>query len=278
MDYEDAIVVKNLYFSYNEKLVLKNINLQIKKGEIVTIMGENGAGKTTLIKHFNGLLKPKKGKVIVLGMDTSQTPVSRLARHVGMVFQNPDYQLFAETVEEEIAMALRNFGFPEEKVKARVEWALKVFELDKYRKRSPYLLSIGERKRLSIASVISYDPPIVVLDEPTAGQDFLQKEKIAELLFLLKQMKKTIVMVTHDVEFAIKRSDRIVLMADGEIIAQGPTFEIMSSIELLERARLKPPQIIETAYVLKRKNILPSEISIFTPKDLVEAIAKNVDA
>jgi len=276
MSVDDAIVVEGLYFSYSEKLVLKNINLRIKKGEIVTIMGENGAGKTTLIKHFNGLLKPKKGKVIVLGMDTSQTPVSQLARHVGLVFQNPDYQLFAETVEEEIAMALRNFGFPEERIKARVDWALKVFELDRYRKRSPYSLSIGERKRLSVASVISYDPPIVVLDEPTAGQDFVQKEKIVELLFLLKQLKKTIVMVTHDVEFAIKRSDRIVLMANGEIIAQGTPFQIMSSIELLKKTRLKPPQVVETAYILKNRNVLPAETSIFTPKDLVEAVARYV--
>ncbi|RLE66219.1 MAG: ABC transporter ATP-binding protein [Thermoprotei archaeon] len=233
-------------------MVLSNINLTIKKGEKVAIMGENGAGKTTLIKHFNGLLKPVKGEVRILGYDTRRTPVSTLARHVGIVFQNPDHQLFAESVEDEIAFALRNFGFPEEVVRKRTEWALNVMDLTRYRKTSPFLLSGGERKRVAIASVLSYNPEIIIFDEPTTGQDYFQKQKIAQLLKLLSLQNKTVIVVTHDVEFAVENFEKIIVMARGRIIAEGTPEDIFNDMKVLKTARLLPPQVTECAIKLKR--------------------------
>jgi len=270
---EVVVRIENLHFSYdNEVEVLKGIDLEIRRGEIVSIMGENGAGKTTLIKHLNGLLKPRKGRVEVLGMDTRTTPVAKLARHVGMVFQNPDFQLFAETVENELLLALKNFGFPPDVAKRRAIWAMKIFGLERYKDRSPYTLSIGERKRLCIAAVLCYDPDIIVLDEPTSGQDFLQKEKIMEILYLLKQQGKTVILVTHDVEFVVRRSDRVVIMCDGKILADGSTREVLGNIEILRAARLKPPQIVETAHILYSKGLLDSQHVPLTPYELAREI------
>ena len=265
--------IEDLHFSYdNEVEVLKGIDLEIERGEIVSIMGENGAGKTTLIKHLNGLLKPRKGRVEVLGMDTRTTPVAKLARHVGIVFQNPDFQLFAETVEDELLLALKNFGFPPNVAKRRAMWAMKVFGLEKYKDRSPYTLSVGERKRLCIAAVLCYDPDIIVLDEPTSGQDFLQKEKIMEILYLLKQQNKTVVLVTHDVEFVVRRSDRVVVMRDGRILADGPTREVLGNVEILKAARLKPPQVVETARILQVKGLIDPQCIPITPYELAKEV------
>ena len=253
----EAIEVKDLYFSYNgEKFVLRGVNMSVRKGEVVAIMGENGAGKTTLIKHFNGLLKPLKGYVRVLGKDTKEESVATLSRYVGMVFQNPDHQLFGETVEKEVEFALRNLGFEDDVVKRRVKWALKLMELDEYRDRSPYTLSVGEKKRLTIASVLAYDPEIIVMDEPTAGQDALQKEKIAEIVKLLKHRKKTVIIVTHDVEFVARRVDRVILMADGQVIAEGDKRDILTDLELLDKARLIPPQIPHIAWLLNKEGLI----------------------
>ena len=246
------IVIKNLYFSYNDgPLVLKNISLVIREGERLAIMGENGAGKTTLIKHLNGLLKPKKGEVIINGQNTKETSVSEISRVVGLVFQNPDHQIFAETVEEEIAFALKNFGFSEDLIKERVEWALNVMDLIKYRKRSPITLSGGERKRVAIASVLSYNPQIIVLDEPTVGQDYFQKQKIAEIIRMLSILKKTIIVVTHDIEFVAENFPRSIVISKGEVIADGKTEDILTDPEVINRGRLLPPQVAETAWYLK---------------------------
>ncbi|OYT32285.1 MAG: ABC transporter ATP-binding protein [Thermofilum sp. ex4484_79] len=259
---ENVIETKNLYFAYEgNKYILKNINLQIKRGEIIAILGENGAGKTTLIKHFNGLLKPSKGEVYILGKNTKESSVAELSRHVGIVFQNPDHQIFSETVEKEIEFAMRNFGFDKSYIKERVEWALRLMGLEKYRNRSPYTLSIGERKRLTLAAVLSYDPDILILDEPTAGQDFLQKERIAEMMNLLRHRQKTVIMVTHDIEFIVNRVERIIILAKGEILYDGDKREVLTNLQLLKKARLLPPQITQIAWLLQDNNIgVPTNI------------------
>ncbi|HDD63859.1 MAG: ABC transporter ATP-binding protein [Thermoprotei archaeon] len=247
--------VKNLYFAYNGNIVLKNINLEINLGESVAILGENGAGKTTLIKHFNGLLRPKQGSVKVLGMDTRQCSVAELSRHVGIVFQNPDHQLFAETVEKEVAFALENFGFSRELIRKRTNWALKLMGLTMMRHRSPFTLSDGEKRRLAIACILAYDPEIIVFDEPTAGQDGLQKEKLGELIKLLLTQNKTIIVVTHDIEFVSERFKRVVVMSRGRIIADGHPREILTDEKLLISANLLPPQATQCAWELRGFNI-----------------------
>ena len=164
--------VKDLHYTYSTGLeALRGINLTINNGEFLAIMGQNGAGKTTLVKHFNGLLKPTTGTVLVDGINTRDVSVAKLARNVGFVFQNPDHQLFSETVEEEIAFALKNFGFEESVVTKQVDWALNLLDITEYRKTSPFMLSGGERKRVALASILAWDPNIVILDEPTIGQD-----------------------------------------------------------------------------------------------------------
>jgi energy-coupling factor transport system ATP-binding protein len=210
------IEVKNVFFSYpNGVEALKDVSVAIQDGEFVAIMGQNGAGKTTLVKNFNGLLKPTRGNVLVDGVDTTKASVAKLARSVGFVFQNPDSQLFSESVEEEIAFALRNFGFEKDVVEKRVTWALNLLGLTQYRETSPFMLSGGERKRVALASVLAWDPKMLIMDEPTIGQDYQQKEKLRQFILQMKIQRKTVVIVTHDVEFVAECNPRVLLMREG---------------------------------------------------------------
>jgi cobalt transport protein ATP-binding subunit len=222
---------------------LKGVSLTIDRGEFVAIMGENGAGKTTLVKHFNGLLRPQTGWLRVDGVDISQSSIASLARKVGLVFQNPDDQLFSENVEEEISFALRNFGFEKDVIEKRVDWALNLLDLERYRKSSPFILSGGERKRVALGSVLAWDPEVVVLDEPTIGQDYAQKERLRHFLMQLRTQGKTTIIVTHDVEFVAECKPRILLMADGEVIIDGPIKEIFTNAEAMKNASVSPPVI-----------------------------------
>ena len=254
------IEVKGISFTYPSGVqALRDVSITIHRGEFVAVMGENGAGKTTLVKHFNGLFKPSEGQVVVDGVDVSEVSVASLARKVGLVFQNPDDQLFSENVEEEIRFALRNFGFERGIIEKRVEWALNLLDIDRYRKSSPFILSGGERKRVALASVLAWDPEVVILDEPTIGQDYAQKEKLRHFLMQLRIQGKTTIIVTHDVEFVADCQPRIVLMADGEIIADGSTPKIMTDMEALKRASVSPPEITKVFSKLSRYGF-PAEV------------------
>jgi energy-coupling factor transport system ATP-binding protein len=238
--------VKDLHYTYSTGLeALRGINLTINNGEFLAIMGQNGAGKTTLVKHFNGLLKPTTGTVLVDGINTRDVSVAKLARNVGFVFQNPDHQLFSETVEEEIAFALKNFGFEESVVTKQVDWALNLLDITEYRKTSPFMLSGGERKRVALASILAWDPNIVILDEPTIGQDYQQKEKLQQFIMQLNAQKKTVVVVTHDVEFVAECNPRVILMSKGKILVDGIAEEILTDPKTLIQASIVPPQITQ---------------------------------
>ncbi len=240
------IEVKDIYFTYPTGVeALKGVSLTVRDGEFVAIMGQNGAGKTTLVKNFNGLLKPNRGEVLVDGVSTRSVSVAKLARTVGFVFQNPDHQLFSETVEEEIAFALRNFGFDQARTEKRVDWAVNLLDLVEYRKTSPFMLSGGERKRVALASVLAWDPKVVILDEPTIGQDHRQKENLRQFIVQLNEQGKTVVVVTHDVEFVAECSPRVVLMRDGKTIADGEAKQILTNTTLALEASIVPPQICQ---------------------------------
>jgi energy-coupling factor transport system ATP-binding protein len=240
------IVIDDIHYSYiNNVEALKGVSLTIKDGEFIAIMGQNGAGKTTFIKHFNGLLKPSSGSVRVDGVETTKTSVATLARNVGFVFQNPDNQLFSESVEEEIAFALKNFGFDKETIEKRITWVLDLLSLSQYRKISPFLLSGGERKRVALASVLAWDPETLVLDEPTIGQDHEQKEKLRQFVMQLQTKKKTVVMVTHDVEFVAECNPRVILMRDGKIVADGIAKDILTNPKMLKESSIVLPQIAQ---------------------------------
>ena len=236
--------VKGLFYTYSTGLeALKGINLAVKDGEFLAIMGQNGAGKTTLVKHFNGLLKPTKGEVLIDNVNTQDISVAKLARKVGFVFQNPDHQLFSESVEDEISFALKNFGFEEKVIKKQVDWALNLLDVLQYRKTSPFMLSGGERKRVALASILAWDPKIIILDEPTIGQDHQQKEKLQQFILQLNSQKKTVIVVTHDVEFVAECNPRVILMSEGKILVDGDAKKILTNPKILSKASIVPPQI-----------------------------------
>jgi len=260
------IEAKNISFTYpNDVEALRDVSVTIKDGEFVAIMGQNGAGKTTLVKHFNGLLKPRKGQVTVNGVDVTKVSVAKLARNVGFVFQNPDHQLFSDSVEEEISFALRNFGFEESVVESRVTWALNLLNLTQYRKTSPFMLSGGERKRVALASVLAWNPETLILDEPTIGQDYQQKEKLRQFILQMKTQRKTVIMVTHDVEFVAECNPRVLLMREGKIVDDGEASRILTNPETLAAASIVPPQIAQIFLELSTQ--LP-ELEL--PKDIID--------
>jgi len=264
------IEVENVYFTYpNGVEALRGVSLKIADGEFVAIMGQNGAGKTTLVKHFNGLLKPTKGRVLIDGVDTRQVSVAKLSRKVGLVFQNPDHQLFSETVEEEISFALKNFGFNEKIIRERVNWALNLLDLVQYRRTSPFMLSGGERKRVALASVLAWDPKIIILDEPTIGQDSRQKERLRQFIIQMNQQGKTVIIVTHDIEFVVECKPRVILMADGKIIADGEAREVLTDPDLVSRSSLILPEITQVFINLNDLGFPREVIDVYEAKRLI---------
>jgi energy-coupling factor transport system ATP-binding protein len=245
------------------------VSLTVKDGEFVAIMGQNGAGKSTFVKHFNGLLKPTLGTVKVDGVATTKSSVAALARNVGFVFQNPDHQLFSETVEEEIAFALKNFGLEPKVVEERVGWALELLTIAQYRKISPFLLSGGERKRVALASVLAWDPKTLILDEPTIGQDHEQKEKLRQFIMQLQSQKKTIIAVTHDVEFVAECNPRVVLMKEGQIVADGIGKEILTDPAMLEVSSIVLPQVAQVFTKLSALGLPKNVIDLYEAKALL---------
>jgi energy-coupling factor transport system ATP-binding protein len=258
------IEARDVYFSYPSGVeALKGVSVTVRDGEFVAIMGQNGAGKTTLVKTFNGLLKPTRGSVAVDGTDTTKTSVAKLARNVGFVFQNPDSQLFSESVEEEIAFALRNFGFEKDVVEKRVTWALNLLGLTQYRQASPFMLSGGERKRVALASVLAWDPKMLILDEPTIGQDYQQKEKLRQFILQMKTQQRTIIVVTHDVEFVAECNPRVLLMREGKIIADGEARKILTDPTSLTQASIVPPQIAQIFLELSDLQLPTNVIDVY---------------
>ena len=236
---------------------LDGVSLKIGPAETVAIVGENGAGKTTLVKHVTGLLKPATGVVTVDGKDTRTTSTAQLSRRVGVAFQNPDHQLFSESVEEEMSFALRNFGFAPELVEQRVRWGLELFGLEEYRKSSPLVLSGGEKKRLTLACILAWDPEVVILDEPTVGQDSIQKEKLAGTIRMLTSSGKTVVVVSHDIEFLWPMQPRVVVMKAGKVLGDGPAAQLMQNKEILDSARVAQPQLVEFSERLNKRPDVP---------------------
>ena len=276
--HQPAIQVKGADYTYPGGVkALSGVDLTIHHGEYVAIMGENGAGKTTLVKHFNGLLRPGKGSVLMDGADTSATSVAKLSRRVGLVFQNPDDQLFEETVEKEISFALRNFGFSESVVESRVKWALNLLDLGEYKDSSPFTLSGGERKRVALASVLAWNPDILVLDEPTVGQDYGQKERLRHFLVQLRTQGKTVIVVTHDVEFVAESQPRIVLMAGGRITGDGTAKEIMTCPEKLAECSVAQPEITRLFSMLSRHGLPVDVLDVDEAYDILAHSLREAD-
>jgi len=189
-------------------------------------------------------LKPTRGKVLVDGVETTMASTAQLSRKVGVAFQNPDHQRFSDSVVEELSFALRNFGYSTDLVEQRVTWGLKTFELEEYRNSSPLVLSGGEKKRLTLACILAWEPEVVILDEPTVGQDSIQKERLAGTIRMLASVGKTVVIVSHDIEFLWPIQPRVVVMKSGRVVGDGKASDIMRDRDLLDSARVVQPQLV----------------------------------
>ncbi|MEM4699806.1 MAG: ABC transporter ATP-binding protein [Candidatus Nezhaarchaeales archaeon] len=259
-----AVVVEDLWYFYPgcSEPALRGVSLKIGRGELVAIVGENGAGKTTLAKHFIGLLRPQRGRVEVFGMDASRARAHELAKYVGFAFQNPDHQLFSETVEREVEFVLKNLGVPREEAARKVEAALTKLGVAELRARSPLTLSSGERRRVALASILSHDPGLLILDEPTVGQDAIQKRRLASLMVDLVKEGRTVVVITHDIEFVADYVDRVIVMSKGRVVADGPAEEVLVNEDVLLRSALRPPASVEVVKALVRRGLL-KEVKLY---------------
>jgi energy-coupling factor transport system ATP-binding protein len=243
---------------------LDGVDLAIEAGQMVAILGENGAGKTTLVKLLNGLLKPMQGKVFVGDWDTAEKSTAELASRVAFLFQNPDEQLFERTVEREVSFGPRNLGAKAGEVRKRVRAALELVGLEDQAKAHPYDLPQTERKMLALAATIAMQSPVMVLDEPTIGQDANGRKRIARILKSLNKQGRTLVLITHDVEFCAENAERVVVMADGHILASGPAGEILVQSQVLKQAAVNAPQLVRLAQSLG----MPAALNV---KDFVES-------
>ena len=225
-----------------ETPILNDVSLQIEDGEFIAFVGTNGAGKSTTMRLINGLLKPTAGQVLIDGTPTTQLKTSELARRVGFLFQNPDRQICCNNVRDELEFGFKAQGALTDEARARVDAIIDEFGFDP--DAEPYLLNRGTRQLLALASIIVMEPPVIVLDEPTTGLDFRECQKVMEIVARLHREGKTIVMVCHDMEVVGDYAQRIVVMTRGELVAQGPTFQLLRNPEVLRRADLVPPQVV----------------------------------
>jgi len=251
---QPMVEVKGLYHVYPGDLVaLRNISLKICEGEFVAIMGRNASGKTTLVKHFNGLLKPTEGDVIVNGVNTKGSTIADLAKKVGYVFQNPNDHLFADSVEQEIAFTLKNLGFKSEGMESMIDQVLERFDLTQYRHRYPRSLSGGEKQRVAFASILVAQPKIIILDEPTRGMEYRLKVELMRFLDEYRENGNAVILVTQDVETVAEYGDRVILLSEGRTVVDG------SKREVLSRALLFSPQINRLAQSLNHYGV-PSDV------------------
>lgn len=243
--------IENASFRYpSGVLALDSVTLEIPSGQLVGILGENGAGKTTLVKLFNGLLRPSQGRVWVGDWDTAEHSTAALATRVGFLFQNPDDQLFERTVGREVAYGPRNQGASEAQVQQRVAQALQLVGLQAFADSHPYDLPQPQRKLLALAATIAMDTPILVLDEPTIGQDEVGRKAIGEIVSHLHQMGRTLIIITHDVDFCAEYAQRILVMLKGRIHAEGAAAKVLAQTSTLDKAEVAPPQLVRLAQAL----------------------------
>ena len=240
--------VKNIKYSYNAKYqALKGVSLKINKGEMVALLGKNGAGKSTLFLHLNGIYEPDEGQVFIDGEELKYDKKSLLKfrQKVGIVFQNPDDQIFAPTVEEDVAFGPLNLGLEMEEVQDRVQEALKRVGMEEFEKTAPHHLSGGQKKRVAIAGILAMKPEIMVLDEPTAGLDPQGVTNLSKLLNELNDEGITIIISTHEVDLVPNYANRVFVLVDGLLIDEGTPKEIFSRPEILKKANLKVPIVTE---------------------------------
>ena len=254
------VEINDLHFTYPTGLeALHSISLKIESGEQVAIVGQNGAGKTTLVKHLNGLLLPTRGQVFIGDWDTTKHSVAKLAQRVGYVFQNPDEQLFSRNVGAEVAFGPKNLGFDEAKVQSLVSDALALTELSDKTETNPYDLAATWRKMIALASIISMDTDIVIFDEPTTGQDAVNVARIAHVIAELRRRGKTVITITHDIDFCAENFERVIAMAQGKILLDGRANDVLGQEDVLATTYVDPPQLTRLAKRLGFKDTVRNQ-------------------
>jgi energy-coupling factor transport system ATP-binding protein len=246
------ILFDQVSFTYPSGVkALDNISLDIKSGEVVGIVGENGAGKTTLVKMLNGLLRPGKGSLTIGDWRTSERTTAQLAARVGFLFQNPDDQLFEQSVEREVGFGPQNLGWNKAKIAKHVRSALREVGLEGQADVNPYDLPPHERKLLALASTLAMKTPILVLDEPSVGQDAHGRKRIGRIMQNLHKIGRTQLLISHDLDFCAEHAERVIVMADGRILVDGPAAEVLARSQTLAKAAVIPPQLVRLAQSLK---------------------------
>jgi energy-coupling factor transporter ATP-binding protein EcfA2 len=241
-----GIEVENVSFSYPDKKVLKNVNFKIENGEFVGLVGPTGCGKTTLAYCLNGLIPNSirgkfYGKVTIEGLSTTEHKVSEIARNVGLVFQDPDWQIFNLTIKDEVAFSLKNLKM--DKIEKRIKDALKIVGLNGYENEDPNKLSQGQKQKLCIASVVASKPKIIILDEPTSQLDYKNTEIIHKILKKLNKMGTTVLIIEHDTDWITKYADRVLIMNDGTIVDDGSPDKVFSKVKILKKLGIKIPRL-----------------------------------
>ncbi|EES91104.1 energy-coupling factor transporter ATPase [Clostridium botulinum C] len=276
---ENIIECKNVVYRYEKseqqsKVAVDNVNLNIKKGEFLVVLGHNGSGKSTLSKHMNALLLPSEGTVYVSGMDTKdEENVWKIRNTAGMVFQNPDNQLVATIVEEDVAFGPENLGIPPEEIRTRVDDSLNKVNMYDYRRYAPHLLSGGQKQRIAIAGILAMRPQCIIFDEPTAMLDPSgRKEVVNTIKDINSRYGITIVLITHYMEEAVE-ADRIVVMDKGKVVMEGTPKQIFSNVSVMKNIGLDVPQMTELAYELKKSGVNIAS-DILTINEMVNALCQ----
>ena len=245
------IEFKDVHASYDAALpILKGVSFAVERGEFVAFVGTNGAGKSTTMRLVNGLLKPDSGQVLVDGVPTTELKTSELARTVGFLLQNPDRQICCNTVREELLFGFKALGMEGPEADARVDALIEDFGFDP--NEDPFLMNRGARQLLALASIVVLAPPVVVLDEPTTGLDYRECVKVMDIVGRMHEGGATVIMVCHDMEVVADYAERCIVMSDGAVVDDGPTFEVLRNRATLERASLVPPQIVDVSLELTR--------------------------
>lgn len=269
MEQEVILQVRDLQYAYSdEKMALRGVNLDIRQGERIAVMGSNGAGKSTFFLNINGVLQSEHGEIFYRGQKMTKKTMNDLRKNVGIVFQDADSQIIASTVQAEVSFGPMNLKLSRNDVKDRVNEALAYMNLTDFRNRPPHYLSGGEKKRVSIADIIAMHPEIIIFDEPTAALDPVNADMLEEVLEKMAQEGKTIMISTHDVDFAYRWAERVVVFCDGKIIADDDPLAVFSNETVIRQANLKRPMMLDIFEAMREKGLVKDDRSY--PKNVEE--------
>ncbi|MDD7113397.1 MAG: ABC transporter ATP-binding protein [Lachnospiraceae bacterium] len=257
---QPILKVENIHFTYNgEKKALDGVNLDIYEGERIAVLGSNGAGKSTFFLNINGVLKSEEGQIFYRGEKITKKNLNHLRKNVGIVFQDADNQIIASTVMAEVSFGPMNLKLPREEVVRRVDKALEYMNISDFKERPPHYLSGGEKKRVSIADIIAMESEIIIFDEPTAALDPQNAAMLEEVLAKMGKEGRTLLISTHDVDFAYRWAERVIVFCDGKIIADDTPLNVFKQEDILERANLKHPMMFDIYDILKENHVVPDE-------------------